>query len=33
MFKTKEEFLTARKNREEVAEKCKDIEENLKDNE
>ena len=31
MFKSKEEFLIARKNREEVAEKCKDIEENLKE--
>ena len=32
MFKSKEEFLTARKNREEVTERCKDIEEKLKDN-
>ena len=32
MFKSKEEFLIARKNREEVTEKCKDIEEKLKDN-
>ena len=32
MFKSKEEFLSMKKIREEVAEKCKDIEEKLKDN-
>ena len=32
MYKSKEEFLKMKQTREEVAEKCKDIEENLKDN-
>ena len=32
MFKSKEEFLTARKNREEVIERCENLAENLKNN-